>query len=95
MITPIVEVGCAAVIVAALLVLVIRGLSHRGVPPASRRLLALGLGLLLLGGLQYSSRHFLPFGRLQQYLDRLQIADILVSREVPLGAKRKIDLWTG
>ena len=26
---------------------------------------------------------------------RLQIADILVSREVPEGAKRKIDLWTG
>jgi len=26
---------------------------------------------------------------------RLQIADILVSREVPAGAKRKIDLWTG
>jgi len=26
---------------------------------------------------------------------RLQIADILVSREVPDGAKRKIDLWTG
>ena len=26
---------------------------------------------------------------------RLQIADILVDREVPEGAKRKIDLWTG
>ena len=26
---------------------------------------------------------------------RLQIADILVSREVPDAAKRKIDLWTG
>ena len=26
---------------------------------------------------------------------RIQIADILVSREVPEGAKRKIDLWTG
>ena len=26
---------------------------------------------------------------------RLQIADILVSREVPEGAKKKIDLWTG
>lgn len=26
---------------------------------------------------------------------RLQIADIMVSREVPEGAKRKIDLWTG
>lgn len=26
---------------------------------------------------------------------RLQIADILVSRPVPEGAKRKIDLWTG
>ena len=26
---------------------------------------------------------------------RLQIADILVSREVPEAAKRKIDLWTG
>jgi arsenite methyltransferase len=26
---------------------------------------------------------------------RLQIADILVQREVPLSAKRKIDLWTG
>ncbi len=26
---------------------------------------------------------------------RLQIADILVSRQVPEGAKRKIDLWTG
>jgi len=26
---------------------------------------------------------------------RLQIADILVSRAVPEGAKRKIDLWTG
>jgi SAM-dependent methyltransferase len=26
---------------------------------------------------------------------RLQIADILVTREVPEGAKRKIDLWTG
>jgi SAM-dependent methyltransferase len=26
---------------------------------------------------------------------RLQIADILVSRAVPDGAKRKIDLWTG
>jgi len=26
---------------------------------------------------------------------RLQIADILVDREVPDGAKRKIDLWTG
>ncbi len=26
---------------------------------------------------------------------RLQIADILVDREVPAGAKRKIDLWTG
>ena len=26
---------------------------------------------------------------------RLQIADILVSREVPEGAKRSIDLWTG
>jgi arsenite methyltransferase len=26
---------------------------------------------------------------------RLQIADILVSREVPEGAKRKVDLWTG
>lgn len=26
---------------------------------------------------------------------RLQIGDILVSREVPEGAKRKIDLWTG
>ena len=26
---------------------------------------------------------------------RLQIADILVTREVPEAAKRKIDLWTG
>jgi len=26
---------------------------------------------------------------------RLQIGDILVNREVPEGAKRKIDLWTG
>ncbi len=26
---------------------------------------------------------------------RLQIADILVAREVPLSAKRRIDLWTG
>jgi arsenite methyltransferase len=26
---------------------------------------------------------------------RLQIGDILVSREVPEGAKKKIDLWTG
>jgi ubiquinone/menaquinone biosynthesis C-methylase UbiE len=26
---------------------------------------------------------------------RLQIADILVNREVPDAAKRKIDLWTG
>jgi SAM-dependent methyltransferase len=26
---------------------------------------------------------------------RLQIADILVSREVPEGAKKKIELWTG
>ncbi len=26
---------------------------------------------------------------------RLQIADILVTREVPAGAKTKIDLWTG
>ncbi|WP_303722039.1 methyltransferase domain-containing protein [Malonomonas rubra] len=26
---------------------------------------------------------------------RLQIADILVTREVPEGAKRKIELWTG
>lgn len=26
---------------------------------------------------------------------RIQIGDILVSREVPEGAKRKIDLWTG
>lgn len=26
---------------------------------------------------------------------RLQIADILVQKEVPEGAKRKIDLWTG
>ena len=26
---------------------------------------------------------------------RIQIADILVDREVPEGAKRKIDLWTG
>jgi arsenite methyltransferase len=26
---------------------------------------------------------------------RLQIADILVSRAVPEGAKRKVDLWTG
>ena len=26
---------------------------------------------------------------------RLQIGDILVSREVPEGAKRKVDLWTG
>jgi SAM-dependent methyltransferase len=26
---------------------------------------------------------------------RLQIADILVSREVPEGAKKKVDLWTG
>lgn len=26
---------------------------------------------------------------------RLQIADILVDREVPEGAKKKIDLWTG
>jgi ubiquinone/menaquinone biosynthesis C-methylase UbiE len=26
---------------------------------------------------------------------RLQIADILVSRAVPEGAKKKIDLWTG
>ncbi len=26
---------------------------------------------------------------------RLQIGDILVNREVPAGAKRKIDLWTG
>jgi ubiquinone/menaquinone biosynthesis C-methylase UbiE len=26
---------------------------------------------------------------------RLQIGDIQVSREVPEGAKRKIDLWTG
>ena len=26
---------------------------------------------------------------------RLQIGDILVSREVPAGAKKKIDLWTG
>jgi ubiquinone/menaquinone biosynthesis C-methylase UbiE len=26
---------------------------------------------------------------------RLQIADIQVDREVPEGAKRKIDLWTG
>jgi hypothetical protein len=26
---------------------------------------------------------------------RLQIADILVSRAVPDGAKKKIDLWTG
>jgi ubiquinone/menaquinone biosynthesis C-methylase UbiE len=26
---------------------------------------------------------------------RLQIADILVNREVPEAAKRKIDLWTG
>jgi ubiquinone/menaquinone biosynthesis C-methylase UbiE len=26
---------------------------------------------------------------------RLQIGDILVSREVPEEAKRKIDLWTG
>jgi hypothetical protein len=26
---------------------------------------------------------------------RMQIADILVDREVPEAAKRKIDLWTG
>ena len=26
---------------------------------------------------------------------RLQIGDILVNREVPEGAKKKIDLWTG
>jgi SAM-dependent methyltransferase len=26
---------------------------------------------------------------------RLQVADILVTREVPAGAKRQIDLWTG
>jgi arsenite methyltransferase len=26
---------------------------------------------------------------------RLQIGDILVSREVPEGAKKKVDLWTG
>ena len=62
MITPIVEVSYAAVIVVALLVSVIRGLSLCGVPPASRRLIALGLSLVLLGGFQYSSRHFLPSG---------------------------------
>ena len=54
MVIPLVEIGCAAVIIVALLLLVIRGLSQRGVPPAGRRLIALGLGLLLLGGFQYS-----------------------------------------
>ena len=35
------------------------------------------------------------FARVLKPGGRLQIADILVTREVPEGAKRKIDLWTG
>lgn len=33
--------------------------------------------------------------RVLRHGGRLQIADIMVDREVPEGAKRKIDLWTG
>jgi arsenite methyltransferase len=35
------------------------------------------------------------FARVLKPTGRLQIADILVTKEVPEGAKRKIDLWTG